>query len=109
LIYLNYAAEKPKLFKILFSDLNSYSKSHDLPVSDIYAFQLFENFVSAVIPENVPKSRYREITISCWALLHGFATLHMDKRLETVNYKKEHAIDAVITLANTAYVTNRKQ
>lgn len=109
--YLQYAEEKPHLFKLILVDKESHnkyveqSKYSDVPVGDIYAFQIFEKLVTRMIPSTAKVTVNRQVTISCWALLHGFATLHMGGHLETVNYHKNHAIDSVVAFIKASAVS----
>jgi AcrR family transcriptional regulator len=106
--YLQYAEEKPHLFKLMLTERESrnkyveHSKYSDVPIDDVYAFQIFEQLVSQVIPSTGKTEVNRQVTISCWALLHGFATLHMGGHLETVNYQKTNAIDSVVAFIKSS-------
>lgn len=105
--YLTFAEKKPHMFALIFIDKNSVFEAHDNSIIQHYGYQLFEKLISRVIPNAIPKNQHRRISISCWSLLHGFATLHMSGKLETTDYKKEHAIHSVIMLVqfpNNLYI-----
>jgi AcrR family transcriptional regulator len=100
--YLDYAIEKPRMFKLLFSEYHKLTDYYCFSLNDNEAFMLFEKLTTAVMMDASTRARKREVTFSCWALLHGFATLHMSANLETLGYKKENAVAALIELAKSA-------
>jgi AcrR family transcriptional regulator len=91
--YLNFSAEKPQLYRLIFvSDTDWLDKLRE-EVAPNSAFGLFERLVADNL-ERKDEQSPRVAALACWSIIHGFAMLRMNGRLDSVTDIEavEHAV-----------------
>jgi AcrR family transcriptional regulator len=80
--YVEFASKHPELFRLMFGpDILDAGSDPDLTTSSTRAFEVLVNAVIAALGNEATPERVRVTTTAAWSLVHGLATLFIDRRL----------------------------
>ena len=83
LAYITFAVNNPHLFRLLFSSLlTSCDSSSELTKASKENYDLLVNIVKDGIESKIFTDDPETVMLSSWSLVHGFATLLVDKAFE---------------------------
>jgi AcrR family transcriptional regulator len=106
--YLAFAAERPQLFRLMFSsDLlrgGGAPPDAELIRAAGESYAVFEGMVAATLPD-AEDSAIKAATIACMSTTYGFALLRMDNRLKPFMYGRltqSELVNAVLSTKVTA-------
>jgi AcrR family transcriptional regulator len=76
--YVQFALERPALFRIMFSE--PCDRDNDERVA---ATSAVSQYVRAIVTRTFPEADADALATAIWALVHGLAFLHLDRKLDT--------------------------
>lgn len=86
--YIQFAQESPALFRLMFTrelvDLSNF------PQAKAAAEQAFRS-LSAIIAILAPHERVADLSLAAWSIVHGYATLSIETKLEPHDRRIERA------------------
>ena len=82
--YIQYALKNPHLFRLLFSSLPAnQTESSLLKKSSRETYKLLTSIIKNGIKLNYFEGEVESLTLTAWSMVHGLATLLIDKALES--------------------------
>src|SRR6202043_911628 len=98
--YVQFALERPALFRIMFGE--PCDRDNDDRVAATAAVSLY---VRAIVERTFPEADADALATAVWALVHGFAFLYLDGKLDAstpsvVAERIAAAIDALLAVTN---------
>ena len=91
--YIKFALKKPHLFRLLFSSLpTNQTESSPLKKSSKENYALLTNIIENGIKLNEFEGEVESLTLTAWSVVHGLATLLIDRALESRNKTHLNAI-----------------
>lgn len=78
--YLDFAANRPGLFQLVFESDGTFSATSVTSGEDSPSFKKFLQMVTDAAP-NVPKGKELEAATLCWSIIHGFAALNSHREI----------------------------
>jgi AcrR family transcriptional regulator len=99
--YVRFALERPALFRIMFGE--PCDRDNDERVA---ATASVSQYVRAIVERTFPQADADALATAVWALVHGFACLHLDGKLDAstpsvVAERITAAIDALLAATTT--------
>lgn len=80
--YVRFAADHPERFRLMFGpEIAKEDGDADLMTATGCAFDVLVSSVSAALGNEATAERVRIVTTAAWSLVHGLATLFIDKKL----------------------------
>jgi AcrR family transcriptional regulator len=100
--YVQFALERPALFRVMFSDPCDRDNSER-----VSATNAISQYVGAIVRHAFPGSNPEALSTAVWALVHGLAFLHLDGKLDAsipdvVSDRVRAAVHAVLTVNRVA-------
>jgi len=91
--YIKFALKKPHLFRLLFSSLpTNQTESSPLKKSSKENYALLTSIIENGIKLNEFEGEVESLILTAWSMVHGLATLLIDKALESRNKTHLNAI-----------------
>jgi AcrR family transcriptional regulator len=100
--YVQFALQRPALFRVMFSDPCDRDNSER-----VAATNAISEYVGAIVRQSFPGSNTEALSTAAWALVHGLAFLHLDGKLDAstpdaVSDRVRGAVHAVLTVSRAA-------
>ena len=98
--YVEFALERPALFRIMFTE--PCDRDNDARVAATLAVS---QYVHAIVERAFPEADTEALATAIWALVHGLALLHLDRKLDApspaaVAQRITAAVHALLTATN---------
>jgi AcrR family transcriptional regulator len=86
--YIQFAQDSPAAFRLMFSrDMVDLSKFPDAKAAAVRAFGSLSTIVAGFAPANL----VADLSLAAWSLVHGYATLCIEAKLEPDERRSERA------------------
>lgn len=83
LVYLRFAADHPRLYRLLFGLERPSARANDRLASEsAEAYRLLEEAVAATLPRGSDARAIARAATAAWALVHGYAMLRLEGQLD---------------------------